>query len=161
MIREMLKCDKKQILAIYEKGLKTRNATFEINVPSWEEWNSNHHNHSRYVYLNNNSIIGWVALSPISKRYVYRGVSEISIYVDPDFFGRGIGSELIEKVIFSSEINGIWTLFASIFPENKASLRLHEKFGFRKIGFREKIASLDGIWRDTLILERRSTIVGL
>jgi phosphinothricin acetyltransferase len=161
MIREMLKSDKKQILALYEKGLKTRNATFEINVPSWEEWNSNHHKHSRYVYLNNNSIIGWVALSPISKRYVYRGVSEISIYIDPDYSGRGIGSELIEKVILSSEVHGIWTLFASIFPENKASLRLHEKFGFRKIGFREKIASLDGIWRDTIILERRSSLVGI
>jgi len=161
MIRDMLKNDKRQILDIYEKGLKTKNATFETNLPSWEEWDAHHHKHSRFVYLNNNSIIGWVALSPVSTRYVYRGVAEISIYIDPDYSGRGIGSELMEKAIFSSEVNGIWTLYASIFPENKASLRLHEKFGFRKIGMREKIASLDGIWRDTIILERRSANVGM
>ena len=105
--------------------------------------------------------MGWVALSPVSTREVYKGVVEISIYIDTNILGKGIGSKLMEKVILSSENYGIWTLHSSIFPENKATLKLHERYGFRVIGFREKIAQLDGKWRNTILLERRSKRIGI
>ena len=105
-------------------------------------------------------VLGWIALSPVSARDAYKGVAEVSIYVDTQFTGKGIGSTLMEKMILSSEEHGIWTLFSSVFPENMATLKLHEKFGFRIIGDREKIAKLDGKWRNTLILERRSKKTG-
>jgi phosphinothricin acetyltransferase len=161
MIREMTENDSVRILGIYKKGLDTRNATFETQVPSWMDWDLKHLSHSRFVYTENENVLGWTALSPVSARLAYKGVAEISIYLDTDFLGKGIGSRLMEKAILSSEQQGIWTLFSSIFPENIATLRLHEKFGFRIIGFREKIAQLDGKWRDTLLLERRSRIVGI
>jgi len=142
-------------------GIETRNATFETNLPNWEDWSSRHLKHSRFVFENNGEILGWVALSQVSSRLVYRGVAEVSIYIDLNHSKKGIGSELMNKVIQSSEENGIWTLQSSVFPENKATLRLHEKFGFRVIGKRERIACLDGVWRDTLIFERRSKIVGV
>jgi phosphinothricin acetyltransferase len=137
-------------------GIETRNATFETEVPSWEDWDSKHLLHSRFVYIENDIVLGWAALSSVSVRQVYKGVAEISIYIDTDFNGKGIGSQLMEKVIQSSEENGIWTLNSSVFPENIATLKLHEKFGFRIIGFKEKVATLDGKWRNTVLLERRS-----
>jgi phosphinothricin acetyltransferase len=137
-------------------GIETLNATFETEVPSWEDWDSKHLLHSRFVYIENDIVLGWAALSSVSVRQVYKGVAEISIYIDTDFNGRGIGSQLMEKVIQSSEENGIWTLNSSVFPENIATLKLHEKFGFRIIGFKEKVATLDGKWRNTVLLERRS-----
>jgi len=148
--------DSVRVLEIYKMGLDTRNATFETEVPSWTDLDMKHLAHSRFVYSENEKVLGWVALSLVSTRSAYSGVAEVSIYIDTDFKGRGIGSQLMEKVIQSSEVQGIWTLFSSIFPENKATLRLHKKFGFRVIGFREKIAKLDGKWRDTILLERRS-----
>ena len=148
--------DATKVLEIYGLGLAARNATFETEIPSWNDWNLKHHQHSRFVYVHQEIILGWVALSPVSNRKVYAGVTEVSIYIHPNAQGKGIGSQLMEKVIDNSEKNGIWTLFSSVFPENIATIKLHEKFGFRIIGKREKIAQLDGIWRDTILLERRS-----
>jgi L-amino acid N-acyltransferase YncA len=156
MVREMRNDDSQSVLEIYRMGLETRNATFETRVPSWQEWDSKHFNHSRFVSEVNGLIAGWAALTPFSIRDAYKGVAEISIYVATDYRGKKIGSELMKHLIVSSESNGIWTLFSSVFPENEATIRLHEKFGFRVIGRREKIAMLDGKWRDTILLERRS-----
>lgn len=161
MIREMVNQDSIRVLQIYKMGLDTRNATFETTVPTWDEWDSKHLMHSRFVYIENETILGWVALSPTSTRLVYKGVAELSIYIDTKSLGKGIGSKLMAEVIKSSEEHGIWTLLSSVFPENTATLKLHEKFGFRIIGTREKIAKLDGKWRNTILLERRSKIVGI
>lgn len=159
MVRNMLNSDSQKVLEIYRMGLETKNATFEISVPSWQEWDSKHLRHSRFVSEEDGIIVGWAALSPFSSREVYKGVAELSIYVATGFRGKKIGSALMEKLITSSELNGIWTLVSSVFPENEATLKLHAKFGFRVIGRRERIAKLDGIWRDTILLERRSTII--
>lgn len=159
MVRNMLNSDSQKVLEIYRMGLETKNATFEISVPSWQEWDSKHLRHSRFVSEEDSIIAGWAALSPFSSREVYKGVAELSIYVATGFRGKKIGSALMEKLITSSELNGIWTLVSSVFPENEATLKLHAKFGFRVIGRRERIAKLDGIWRDTILLERRSTII--
>ncbi len=161
VIREITDQDAPRVLEIYKMGLETRNATFETKVPSWGDWDAKHHAHSRFVFVEDERVLGWIALTPVSARKVYAGVAEISIYVDTDLHGRGIGSKLMEKVILSSEEQGIWTLYSSVFPENKATLSLHEKFGFRIIGRREKIAKLDGHWRDTILLERRSKRIGI
>lgn len=160
MIRQMTSEDSARILEIYQMGIETRNATFETQVPSRTEWDSRHLSHSRFVYMENETILGWVVLSPVSSRSAYRGVAEVSIYIDTAAQGKGIGSELMKKAINSSEEHGIWTLFSSVFPENTATLRLHDKFNFRVIGKREKIAQLDGKWRDTILLERRSSVTG-
>ncbi len=157
MLREMLQSDSERILEIYKMGLDTRNATFETNVPTWKEWDSKHLSHSRFVSEEDGEVTGWVALSPFSGREVYKGVAEVSVYVANGFRGKNIGSILMEGAIISSEANGIWTLVSSVFPENEATLKLHAKFGFRVTGKRERIARLDGKWRDTLLLERRSS----
>jgi phosphinothricin acetyltransferase len=159
MVRNMLNGDSQKVLEIYRMGLETRNATFETAVPSWQEWDSKHLRHSRFVFEEDRIITGWAALSPFSSREVYKGVAEVSIYVATGLRGKKIGSALMEKIIASSELNGIWTLVSSVFPGNEATLKLHAKFGFREIGRRERIAKLDGIWRDTILLERRSTII--
>ncbi len=161
MIRAMLKEDGPRVLEIYKMGLDTRNATFETTVPLWTDWDLGHLEYSRFVYIDNEQVVAWIALSNVSARKVYKGVAEISVYVDTTVTGKGIGSKLMEKVIQSSEEHGIWTLYSSTFPENKATLKLHKKFGFRVIGTREKIAQLDGKWRDTVLLERRSETVGV
>ena len=155
-IREMVETDGDRVLEIYESGIGTRNATFETEVPAWSDWNSKHLPHSRFVSVINGEIIGWAALSPVSARSVYSGLAEISIYLDTGYTGKGIGSLLMERVIQSSELEGIWTITSSVFPENNATLRLHEKYEFRIIGEREKIACLDGKWRNTILMERRS-----
>lgn len=151
--------DGNQVLEIYKMGIETRNATFETSIPSWDEWDSKHIKHSRFVFEQNGVILGWVALSQVSPRYVYRGVAEVSIYIDLNHSNKGVGSKLMDIVIHSSENNGLWTLQSSVFPENIATLKLHQKFGFRVIGYREKIAFLDGVWRNTIILERRSRVI--
>ena len=150
-----------RVLEIYKMGIETRNATFETLIPTWEEWDSKHLAHSRYVFEEDGRIVGWVALSSVSARYAYRGAAEISIYIDLSKTNKGIGSSLMSTAIHSSELNGIWTLQSSVFPENIATIKLHAKFGFRVVGKREKIASLDGVWRDTLMLERRSKVIGV
>lgn len=153
--------DANRVLEIYSMGLATRLATFETQVPSWSAWDLKHLNHSRLVYTEAEKVLAWAALTPVSTREVYRGVAELSIYVDTNYLGKGIGSKLMEELITSSENYGIWTLQASVFPENTATLKLHEKHGFRVVGRKERIAQLDGKWKDTVALERRSTKVGV
>lgn len=137
-------------------GIETKNATFNTVIPTWEEWDKSHLQHSRLVIETDDKIVGWIALSPVSSRCNYNGVAEVSVYIHPDFSRLGFASELMEKMISESENNGIWTLQSSVFPENESSIKLHEKFGFREVGYREKISKMDGIWRDTILLERRS-----
>lgn len=159
-IREMQSTDYPFIKSIYQQGIDTQNATFEKNAPEWEVWNQRHLTHSRLVAVEGDSIIGFVALMPYSSRSVYQGVGVLSIYVHHAFKGRGIGKKLLQALIHESEQNGMWTLQAGILPENKASIYLHRKLGFRKVGYREKIAQMNGQWRDILIFERRSALVG-
>jgi L-amino acid N-acyltransferase YncA len=146
---------------IYEAGIASRNATFEKKSPDWETWDRSHRQDCRLLAISQGRVAGWAALSNVSERCVYAGVAEVSIYMDPSFSGKGIGSLLMKRLIEESEKKGIWTLQAGIFPENSASIRLHEKNGFRVIGMREKIGKLDGIWRNTVLLERRSRIAGM
>lgn len=145
---------------IYEEGIAGGHATFETTAPDYERWDEAHLPECRLVAVSSGNVVGWAALSPISRRAVYRGVAEVSVYVAGDWQGRGIGKRLLQSLIQASEDAGIWTLQAGIFPENEASLGLHLACGFRLIGRREKIAQHHGRWRDTLILERRSRRVG-
>ncbi len=149
------------VKTIYESGLATGNASFQTSAPSWEEWNASHLSHSRLVGAVENQIIGWAALTPVSGRCVYAGVAEVSVYIASGYRGQKIGQTLLRALIGESEKNGIWTLQAGIFPENKASLKIHENMGFRQLGIREKIGQMNGVWRDTVLLERRSKTVGI
>ncbi|MGG3466890.1 N-acetyltransferase family protein [Neobacillus pocheonensis] len=153
--------DWEQVRAIYLEGIATGNATFQKEVPSWEDWDYNHIMECRIVARLEGNILGWAALSPISSRRVYSGVAEVSIYVGRISSGKGIGSTLLKSLIEISEQKKFWTLQSSIFPENISSLKLHYKFGFKEVGMRERIGKMDGIWRDTVLLERRSTVVGM
>ncbi len=158
----MVPADWEAVKVIYEKGIATCSATFQTSAPaSWEHWDQRHLPHSRFVAIANNKVVGWVALSPTSSRECYKGVCELSIYVDPEFSRKGIGNLLMETLVSSSERNGIWSLYSSTFPENKASIALQKKFGFREIGYRERIAQQNGVWRNTVLLERRSNVVGV
>jgi len=136
------------------------NATFEIAAPSWDAWNRGHLPHSRLVASLDGQIAGWAALSPVSSRRVYAGVAEVSIYVAAAARDQGMGQALLTALVDSSEQNGIWTLQAGIFPENRASIALHEGCGFRLVGIRERPGQLNGVWRDVALLERRSPLVG-
>ena len=147
--------------AIYRQGIATGNATFETQSPTWEAWDAGHLTHSRLVATNDaGQVLGWAALSAVSGRCVYGGVAEVSVYVADGARGQGVGHQLLKALVAESEKNGIWTLQAGIFPENEASIRLHESLGFRVLGRRERIGKLAGVWRDTVLLERRSTVVG-
>ena len=153
------------VRAIYEQGIATGNATFQTTAPTWEEWNPGHLPHSRLVALDTDStisgaVLGWAALSPVSGRCVYGGVAEVSVYVAGAARGRGVGRQLLAALVAASEAHGIWTLQAGIFPENTASIRIHAGTGFREVGRRERIGQLHGVWRDTVLLERRSAVVG-
>ncbi len=150
-----------QVRAIYLEGIATGEATFQTTAPSWEQWNQGHLLHSRIVAINIGVVAGWAALSPVSSRPHYRGVAEVSVYVGEGYRRNGLGSQLLQELVQESEQHGIWTLQASIFPENGASVHVHEKNGFRLMGRRERIAQQNGVWRDTLILERRSKTVGI
>ncbi len=145
---------------IYLEGIATKNATFETQAPNWESWDTTHRKDCRITASIDGRIVGWAALSPISRRRVYAGVAEISIYVDAAYRHQGVGSALMTAMIEQSEAAGIWTLQAGIFPENTASIELHKKHGFRILGIREKIGMMDGRWRDIAFLERRSKKVG-
>lgn len=160
-IVEMAVSDWDAVLAIYLEGIATGNATFETNAPEWDAWNASHLTHSRLVARSGSEVVGWAALSPVSGRCVYGGVAEVSIYVGEKGRGLGFGSALLQALIESAEASGIWTLTAGIFPENEASRRLHLKNGFREIGYRERIGRHRGIWRDNVLLERRSLVVGV
>jgi L-amino acid N-acyltransferase YncA len=152
--------DWEQVRAIYLEGILTGQATFETQAPDWERWNASHLPHCRLVARAGETILGWAALSPVSTRRVYSGVAEVSLYISESFRGRGIGRALLDALVTCSEQNGIWTLQAGILTENESSLALHRKCGFRKVGRRERIGQLNGTWRDVILLERRSKIVG-
>ncbi|SHM33347.1 GNAT family N-acetyltransferase [Flavobacterium saccharophilum] len=158
-IRNLLAVDWEQVSLIYEKGINTGNATFQTSSPSWEDWNASHLASCRVVAEKDGQLLGWAALTPVSSRCVYAGVAEVSVYVDPQQSGKGIGLILLNELVHLSETEGIWTLQAGIFPENTASLRIHEKAGFRILGIREKIGKQNGIWRDNVLLERRSKLI--
>ena len=148
------------VRSIYLEGIGTGQATFETGVPSWTQWNDAHLPAPRLVAISDDRIVGWAALSPVSFRPVYAGVAEVSVYVSQGSRGHGIGRALLDTLVKESEKNGIWTLQASIFPENVASLALHKSCRFREVGTRERIGNMNGVWRDTVLLERRSKLVG-
>ena len=156
VIDQMRPGDWDQVRSIYLEGIATGNSTFETDAPSWEKWDEAHLQIARIVMREGEKILGWAALSPVSKRNVYRGVAELTVAVTESARGRGVGRALLEALIAESERNGIWTLQASIFPENTASVKLHLRCGFREVGRRERIGNQNGVWRDTLLFERRS-----
>ena len=161
VIEKMEERDWPQVCAVYQEGLATGNATFEIQSPPGEKWDTSHHLGGRLVAKSGVEIVGWAALSSGSDRQVYSGVAEVSIYIAAQCRGLGIGTALLKALVDASEQSGIWTLQAGIFPENEASIALHEKLGFRLVGRRERIGKLNGIWRYVLLLERRSPAVGI
>ena len=154
-IDEMKVDDWERVRSIYLEGIRGGNSTFETDAPSWEKWDEGHLPSPRFVMRDEDAVVGWAALSPVSKREVYRGVAEVTVYVTASARGKGVGRALLEALIAESEKQGIWTLQASIFPENTASVELHLRCGFREVGRRERIAMLKGVWRDTLLFERR------
>ena len=155
-IRKLIPEDWASVKSIYLQGIATGNATFQTEAPEWEAWDNSHLSFCRLVAFKDGVIVGWCALSPVSSRCIYAGVAEVSVYINTNFWGQHIGSTLLQHLITESEENGIWTLQAGIFPENTASLKLHERSGFRVLGFREKIGKMNNVWRDTVLLERRS-----
>lgn len=158
-IQKMTSEDWPAVKEIYRQGIATGVATFETDVPGWNQWDENHLSHSRLI-AKGNEILGWAALSPVSGRCVYGGVAEVSVYIAEKARGRGIGKKLLDTLIENSEENGIWTLQAGIFAENEASIKLHKKCGFKIVGKREKLGKLKDIWKDVLLMERRSKRVG-
>jgi L-amino acid N-acyltransferase YncA len=150
-----------QVRAVYLEGLATGDATFETEAPGWERWDASHLQCCRLVALEGGRVAGWAALSPVSARKVYAGVAEVSVYVGESFRGAGVGRVLLEALVRESEAAGLWTLQASIFPENEASVALHRACGFREVGRRERVGKLGGRWRDTVLLERRSRVTGV
>ena len=150
-----------EVKRIYEEGIATGNATFQHQAPEWEEWNNGHFHESRIIAKEGEMILGWAALTPVSGRCVYAGVAEVSVYVSDKARGKGLGKQLLQKLIEESEANNIWTLQAGIFPENIASIKIHEASGFRILGTRERIGQMNGKWRDTILMERRSKIIGI
>jgi len=161
-IRKMLNEDWSAVRAIYCEGLATGQATFETAAPSWERWNSNHLPLARLIATDydGNGVAGWAALSPVSTRSVYSGVAEVSVYVAQENRGQGVGKALLERLVEETEKHDIWTLQASIFPENTPSIAIHKACGFREVGIRESIGKLNGVWRNTVLLERRSRVSG-
>jgi|SRR5580704_13054624 L-amino acid N-acyltransferase YncA len=145
---------------IYGEGIVTGNATFETELPDWEKWNSSHRQDCRLIAHDQDQILGWAALSPVSARRVYAGVAEVSVYVTSAARSQGVGKRLLTMLIEESERHQLWTLQAGIFPENAASIALHKHCGFREVGIRRRVGKLAGTWRDVLLLERRSQVVG-
>jgi phosphinothricin acetyltransferase len=159
VLRGLRSLDWPEVAQIYEDGIATGVASFETAAPSWEAWDAAHSD-IRVVAELDGRVAGWCALSPVSDRCCYRGVAEESVYVASWAQGRGVGRALLEHVIEESEAEGIWTLQAGVFPENKPSLRLHLGCGFRLVGVRERLGEAGGVWRDVLLLERRSEVTG-
>lgn len=149
------------VRAIYLEGIRTGNATFEKNAPDWEHWNESRLKSPRLVARIEGKVAGWAALSPVSRRKVYAGVAEVSVYVAEAARGRGIGRALLSGLVEASEKDGIWTLQAGVFPENVASMELHKGAGFRVVGMRERLGCMNGKWRDVVLMERRSRRVGI
>lgn len=159
-IRAMTPDDWPTVAAIYADGIITRRATFETTIPTWEYWDKSHTSDCRLVAERDGVVVGWAALSPVSSRAVYKGVADISIYVAPNVRSQGVGKILMDALISDSERHGFWTLQAGILSYNEASLAFHKSCGFREVGKREKIGMLDGVWRDVILMERRSRVVG-
>lgn len=160
-VRDLRPDDWPEVRRIYEEGIATGNATFEEEPPTWEAFDAGRLAVPRLVAEGpGGAVLGWATLSPVSSRCVYGGVAEVSVYVAAAARGQGVGSLLLGALVDRSEEEGLWTLQAGIFPENEATLALHRKHGFREVGRRERIGRMDGRWRDTLLLERRSAVVG-
>ncbi len=158
VVRPLLKTDWESVSKIYKEGIDTGIATFETEVPTWNLWDEKYIEHCRIVAEINREVVGFAVLSQVSKREVYKGVAEVSVYVSTNHRGKNIGKVLLTQLVRESESNGFWTLQAGIFSENIASICLHEKCGFRIVGIREKIGKLHGKWHDNYLLERRSNI---
>jgi L-amino acid N-acyltransferase YncA len=156
LIRHLLPADWPSVRTIYEEGIATRNATFASSAPDWPDWDAEHLRSCRLVADDAGEVAGWGALTKISNRCVYAGVAEVSVYVASSAQGRGIGRALLSALVAASEGEGLWTLQAGILPENAGSVKIHEHCGFRIVGRREKLGKMDGVWRDVLLLERRS-----
>ena len=159
-IEHMRATDWDAVRAVYRQGIATGNATFETDVPAWHAWDAAHIEACRLIAVQGGRIVGWAALSPVSSRCVYAGVAEVSAYVAARARGQEVGTALLGALVAASEREGIWTLQASIFPENEVSVTLHQRCGFRIVGRRERLGQMDGVWRDVLLLERRSGTVG-
>jgi L-amino acid N-acyltransferase YncA len=160
-IEPMEAADWPAVRAIYLEGIATGNATLEMSSPEWEKWDRDHLRACRLVARREGEVAGWAVLSPVSGRCVYAGVAEASVYVGARNRGQGIGASLLAELISASEREGIWTIEASIFPENAGSLALFRKAGFRDLGTRERLGAMNGVWRDVALLERRSKVVGV
>jgi L-amino acid N-acyltransferase YncA len=160
-IRNINPDDWPAVKEIYEEGIATKMATFETSAGTWEKWDSGHLDKPRIVMTRGGQVLGWAALSRVSGRCVYGGVAEVSIYIRLSEKGKGIGTALLQELIHQSEQKGIWTLQAGIFAENSGSIRLHKKAGFRVVGTREKLGQLNGVWKDVVLMERRSSKVGV
>ena len=159
VVRDLRPADWPAVRVIFEQGIAGRNATFETEAPSWEAWDRSQLDGQRYVAVEQGRVVGWVAAHAVSSRPCYRGVVEHSVYVDDEFHGRGIGRALLERLFESTEAAGIWTIQTGVFPENVASLKLHKGCGFRVVGTQERLGKLDGVWRDVVVLERRSEVI--
>ncbi|MFG3255306.1 GNAT family N-acetyltransferase [Streptomyces sp. NPDC048172] len=157
----MREADAQRVLELYRAGIEEGEATFETEAPSWEAFDTAKLALHRYVAVEEDSreVVGWVAAGPASARAAYAGVVEHSVYVDPAARGKGVARALVEALVASTEAAGVWTVQSSVFPENTASLVLHERAGFRQVGRRERIARQRGVWRDTVLIERRSPLV--
>ena len=160
IIDEMTEGDWPRVRSIYLEGIATGEATFETEAPAWEAWDAAHRRDCRLVARAGGRVVGWAALSPVSARRAYSGVAEVSVYVCEVARGRGVGRALLGALVEASEKSGVWTLQAGVFPENRASISLHLRCGFREVGRRERPAALRGVWRDVVLLERRSTVTG-
>ena len=160
-IKAMRSEDWPAVQRIYSEGIATGNATFETETPLWEKWDQGHIQDCRLVAVNSEAILGWAALSPVSTRRVYSGVAEVSVYVAAKARGQGVGMLLLQSLVEQSEGCGVWTLQAGIFPENVPSVALHKSCGFREVGLRQRLGQRNGVWRDVLLLERRSSRVGV
>lgn len=161
-IEEMTEENWEGVAKIYLEGINTGKATFQSEIPSFQDWDKNHIKICRLVACKKNKVLGWAALSPTSSRCVYAGVAEVSIYIGEQYRGQGIGTNILKSLVKLSEENGIWTLQSGIVRENNASIALHKSCGFRELGIRERVAKMpNGIWHDVVLMERRSNIVGM
>ncbi len=160
IVMPMIPEDWEAVRRILEEGIATGHASFDTEVPDWNAWGRSHLEACRIVARVEGEIAGWAALSPVSSRCVHSGVAEVSVYVGSRFRGRGVGKALMAELVDASEREGIWTLQGGVFPENAASIALQKAFGFREVGRQERLGKLNGIWRDVVLMERRSRAVG-